>query len=71
VDKEGVILRFYEANGRETKTQITLFKAPTDVKVVNMLEEEDQALTKEVIQEGATLKLTMNPFEIVTLRLEF
>ncbi|MGC9444305.1 MAG: alpha-mannosidase [Candidatus Methanospirareceae archaeon] len=70
-DKEGVMLRFYEANGEETKTEIRLFKAPTEVKVVNMLEEEDQALTKEVIQEGATLKLTMNPFEIVTLRLEF
>ena len=70
-DKVGVILRFYEANGQETETEIDLFKAPTDVKVVNMLEEEDPAFTKEVIQEGAMLKLTMNPFEIVTLRLEF
>jgi alpha-mannosidase len=70
-DEDGVILRFYETKGEEADAEITLFKAPTEVKVVNMLEEEDAELAKEVKQEGKSIILTVNPFEIVTLRLKF
>jgi len=41
------------------------------VKVVNMLEEEDEEVAKELKQEGKRITLTVNPFEIVTLKVEF
>ncbi|MHC1610945.1 MAG: alpha-mannosidase [Candidatus Methanospirareceae archaeon] len=70
-DGDGVILRFYEAKGVETDAEITLFKEPETVNVVNLLEEEEEEVAKEVKQEGNTIKLTVNPFEIVTLKLKF
>ena len=70
-DEDGVILRFYETKGRETDTEITLFREPEEVKVVNMLEEEDEEVAKELKQEGKRIILTVNPFEIVTLKVEF
>ena len=70
-DGDAVILRFYETAGLEAKTEITLFKEPKEVKVVNLLEEEDDVVAKEVKQDGKILTLTVNPFEIVTLKLFF
>ena len=70
-DEDGVILRFYETKGRETDTEITLFREPKEVKVVNMLEEEDEEVAKGLKQEGKRITLTVNPFEIVTLKVEF
>ena len=69
-DEDAVILRFYETKGRETDTEITLFREPKEVKVVNMLEEEDEEVAKELKQEGKRIALTINPFEIVTLKIE-
>ena len=57
-DEDGVILRFYETTGREMYTEITLFREPKEVKVVNMLEEEDDGVEKELRQEGKRIKLT-------------
>lgn len=68
---DGVILRFYETKGEETDTEVTLFREPKEVKVVNMLEEEDESVVKELRQEGKRITLTVNPFEIVTLKLKF
>ena len=70
-DEDGVILRFYETKGRETDTEITLFREPKEVKVVNMLEEEDESVVKELRQEGKRIALMVNSFEIVTLKAEF
>ncbi len=70
-DGNGVILRFYETAGKKANTEITLFKEPKEVKVVNLLEEEDEELAKEVKQEGKGITLTVDPFEIVTLKLHF
>jgi alpha-mannosidase len=70
-DGDGVILRFYETKGEKADAEITLFKAPTEVRVVNMLEEEDAELAKAVKQDGKSLTLLVNPFEIVTLKLKF
>ncbi len=66
-----VIMRFYETNGEETDAEITLFREPKTVKVVNMLEEEDEEVKKELKIEGERIGLTMKPFEIVTLKVEF
>ena len=50
-DGEGVILRFYETKGEETDAEITLFKEPKAVRVVNLLENEDEGVNKELKQE--------------------
>jgi alpha-mannosidase len=68
-DGAEVILRFYETKGEETDAKITLFKEPKEVRVVNMLEEEDEEVKKELKCEGKKIELTLNPFEIVTLKL--
>ena len=69
-DGDGVILRFYETKGEETDAEITLFREPKAVKVVNMLEEEDEGVKKELKREGERIELKMKPFEIVTLKVE-
>jgi len=69
-DGDEVILRFYETKGEETDANITLFKEPKEVRVVNMLEEEDEEVKKELKYEGKNIKLMLNPFEIVTLRMK-
>ena len=68
-DGDEVILRFYETKGEETDAKITLFKELNEVRVVNMLEEEDEGVKKELKYEGKKIELTLNPFEIVTLKL--
>jgi alpha-mannosidase len=70
-DKDGVILRFYETTGMETDAAITLFKKPKGVKVVNLLEKEDENLTTVLEQDTKGITLTVKPFEIVTLKIEF
>jgi alpha-mannosidase len=69
-DGDGVILRFYETKGEEADTEITLFREPKAVKVVNMLEEEDEGVKKELKKDGGVIRLQMKPFEIVTLKVE-
>ena len=68
-DGNGVILRFYETKGVETDAKITLFNELKVVKVVNMLEEEDEEVAKELTHEGKIIALTINTFEIVTLKI--
>jgi alpha-mannosidase len=70
-DKDGVILRFYETMGMETDAAITLFKKPKAVKVVNLLEVEDESLKTVLEQDTKGITMTVNPFEIVTLKIEF
>lgn len=68
-DGDGIIVRFYEATGVETKATITFFKKLKEVEVVNMIEERDEEFDKEVKVEGNTIITELNPFEVVTLRL--
>ncbi len=65
-----MILRFYETKGEETDAKITLFMEPKAVKAVNMLEDEDEGVNKELKKEGGRIKLTLKPFEIVTLKIQ-
>ncbi len=67
-DERGVILRFYETQGNVTDAEITLFRAPKTVKVVNLLEEPEPD-TRELKITGRRIELTVKPFEIVSLRL--
>jgi len=55
--------------GEETNAEITLFREPKAVKAVNMLEEEDEGVKKELKREGEIIRLNMKPFEIVTLKM--
>ena len=70
-DGDGIILRFYEAAGENTDAEITFFREPAEVKAVNLLEYEDEEVSKGLQIEGKRIKLNVKPFEIVTLRLRF
>jgi alpha-mannosidase len=65
-----LIIRFYEASGKETKTTVSLFRKPKKVKVVNMLEEKDKEFDKKIVVEDYNIELTLKPFEIVTLKVK-
>ncbi|MBC7119911.1 MAG: glycoside hydrolase, partial [Methanobacteriaceae archaeon] len=70
-EENSLIIRFYEATGKNTKACLRFFKKPKSVEVVNMLEEKDEEFKKEILVDGESIKLHINPFEIVTLKLEF
>ncbi len=75
-DGDAVVLRFYEAKGETTKAKITLFKAPREVKEVNLLEEEEEkceeaAKRRNLSVNGNEIELEVKPFEIVTLKMWF
>ena len=63
----GIILRFFETEGKKTQTEINLFKNPKKVKLVNLLEEKE----KEIDFEDKKIKLETKPFEIITLKINF
>lgn len=66
-DGNEVILRFFETKGERTSGEITLYKEPTAVKMVNLLEAEEG----EVKYRGRKIKLAVKPFEIVSLKIRF
>jgi alpha-mannosidase len=68
---DGIIVRFYETIGQKTEASLTLFRTPEEVKVVNLLEEEDEEFNKEVKIRKNKIKLNVKPFEIVTLKVKF
>ena len=75
-ESNAVVLRFYEAKGEATKAKITLFKAPREVKEVNLLEEEEEkceeaAKRRNLSVNGNKIELEVKPFEIVTLKMWF
>ena len=69
-DEKGIIVRFYEACGKKTETTINLFKKPKSVKVVNLMEEKDKEFDKKIGIKRNEIKLNINPFEIVTLKVK-
>jgi alpha-mannosidase len=70
-DGDGIIVRFYEAEGKETKDVLTFFKDIKEAEVVNMLEERDEEFSKELKVENNRIYVDLNPFEVVTLKLKF
>jgi len=64
----GAILRFFETTGDITKARIKLFRNIKRAVLTNMLEEEEQNLS---VQDSKEMTIEMQPFEIVTVKLEF
>jgi len=62
-----LILRFYEAGGRDTKATIRLFKPFKKVWMADLLEKK----TRQLEQRKDRLALKVRKFEIVTLAFEF
>jgi alpha-mannosidase len=62
-----LILRFYEATGRDTKARIKLFKPFKKVWTTNLLEEK----TAQPEHKKGEVTLKVKKFEIVTLAFEF
>jgi alpha-mannosidase len=67
-DGDGLVLRVYEQHGVRGATTLSFDRPFSRVTRVNLLEEEVEG--EEVIHDGATVTLTVRPFEIVTLLLE-
>jgi len=72
-DGDGVIVRFYEAEGSEVKARLTFFREVKEAKVVNMLEETNEEFEREfgkdVRVDGNVIEVDMKPFEVVTLKI--
>jgi alpha-mannosidase len=69
-NSKALIIRLYEASGKETNACITLFKKPKSAKAVNLMEEYDKEFSKKVRVDGKNIRLTVKPFEIVTLKIK-
>jgi len=64
-DSEDLIVRLYESHGAHQKATLSTAFAVQRAARVNLLEEEDQPIHAEQNQ----IKLTLRPFELVTLKL--
>ncbi|OGS23337.1 MAG: hypothetical protein A2252_09440 [Elusimicrobia bacterium RIFOXYA2_FULL_39_19] len=64
-DDNSIILRFYEASGSATETEITFGMEVKNAVVTDLLENQLQKLTLT----GNKLKLSFHPFEIKTIKL--
>ncbi len=66
-DTSELVLRFFETKGEKTTGVVVIFKEPVSAKRVNMLEEEEE----EIECQGKEIRIEVNPFEIVTLKVKF
>jgi len=64
---DDIILRLYEASGATTRTTLTFDREINTVWRTNLLEEPEQSLD----HQQKSVKLTLSPFEILTLRVQF
>ncbi|MBW2976949.1 glycoside hydrolase [Candidatus Woesearchaeota archaeon] len=67
-NKKGIIVRFYEAKGKETNASLTFFKNPKSAKAVNLMEDYSREFSKKIELKDERIRLKVKPFEIVTLR---
>ncbi|MBM3141455.1 MAG: glycoside hydrolase [Chloroflexi bacterium] len=65
--EDAVILRFFETKGQTCQAQLQMPVQIKAAKCVNLLEEEES----ELKVENGELRMEVNPFEIVTLKLLF
>ena len=63
---EGTIIRMYECKGARTNVTLTLGKAPNEAVYTSLMEDD----LEKAPFEGNELKLTMKPYEIVTIRVK-
>ncbi|MDD5509236.1 MAG: glycoside hydrolase family 38 C-terminal domain-containing protein [Dehalococcoidales bacterium] len=66
-DSDEIILRLFETKGKKTSGVITLYKEPSAVKTVNLLEVEEG----DIKHRGRRIVLQVKPFEIVSLKIKF
>ncbi|MDD4984291.1 MAG: glycoside hydrolase family 38 C-terminal domain-containing protein [Dehalococcoidales bacterium] len=66
-DSDEIILRLFETKGKKTTGAITLYKEPSAVKTVNLLEAEEG----DIKYRGRRIVLQVKPFEIVSLKIKF
>jgi alpha-mannosidase len=65
-DDEGVVVRFYEAEGCEVHAHLRLFRPIKQAWKTNLIEDEEQPLTPS--GEGS-IQFLVKPWEIVTLKM--
>ncbi|MBI2860540.1 MAG: glycoside hydrolase [Chloroflexi bacterium] len=63
-----VVLRLFETKGEPAEGEIELFLEPASVKVVDLLERDDELAVEH---DGNRIRLRVRPFEIVSLKLGF
>jgi alpha-mannosidase len=66
-DTNEVVMRLFETKGEWTKGEIDLFKEPSSVKIVNLLEDGEE----EIKYWGKQIRLQVEPSEIVSLKIRF
>ena len=64
---DDIILRLYEASGATTRTTLTLDREIDTIWRTNLLEEPEKSLD----HQQKSVELTLSPFEILTLRVQF
>ena len=64
---DDIILRLYEASGATTRTTLTFNKEIKAIWKTNLLEEPEKSLD----HQQKSVELTLSPFEIQTLRVQF
>lgn len=64
---DDIILRLYEASGATTRTTLTLDREIKAIWTTNLLEESEKVLA----HQQKSVELTLSPFEILTLRVQF
>jgi alpha-mannosidase len=65
-DDDGVVVRFYEAEGSQVQANLRFFQPIKQAWKTNLIEDEEQALTPS---GDGSLQLLVKPWEIVTLKL--
>lgn len=66
-DPHGIIIRMFEANGQPTDTTLTFAPHPRQITIVDFLEQP----LRELPMPGTDIKLDVDAFEIVSLRVFF
>lgn len=69
-DGKGFILRLYESHGSHARASLQLAETPRSVQVVNLLEEPMDS-DVHLAHDGSEIKLSVRPFQIVSLRLSW
>ncbi|MBA2468199.1 MAG: alpha-mannosidase [Chloroflexia bacterium] len=67
-DREGVVLRVYEPHGSRGTSTLTFDRPVKNASRVNLLEED---IDGDVTIEGNAVSISLRPFELVSLLLEF
>ncbi|MFC1961602.1 alpha-mannosidase [Chloroflexota bacterium] len=62
-----VVLRFFETKGERTRGEIYLYRKPTSVQRINLME----AVEEEIKFRSRKINLRVKPFEIVSLKIKF